>query len=84
MFDYLRVFDFNVLAFEIKIIILRNKERFCKKKASVAFADTYIQEDLQWQTKDMFSTSNSKQIKPQSFSETREASLLVVCSRNSF
>ena len=66
---------------ENTVIILRvllNKNRFCKTIASVTSVD------LRLQVKEILSARNSKQTKPQSISETQEASSLDVRSKNAF
>ena len=64
--------------------IASSKDRICKTIASDVFFDTKIQSDLRLQTKEILSTSDSKQKKLQYFSETQVASALVVPSRNGF
>ena len=62
----------------------KNKDRFFKTRASVAFVDTLIQSDFRLQTKKILSTSNPKQTKAQSFPEAQVAISLVVHSKSGF
>ena len=53
--------------FEANVSKERNRDRFCKTTTSVALVDTWIQSDWRLLKKEILSTSNLKQTKPQKF-----------------
>ena len=64
--------------------MLSNKGRFCNTIASVALVHTSIQSDQQMETKDILSSRNSKQTKPQSCPETSTANSRLVRAKGAF
>ena len=61
-----------------------NKGRFCNTIASVALVHTSIQCDLRMQTKEILSSKNSKQMKPQSCPETSTPNSRFVRTKGGF